>query len=133
MLPVWGDGCDRSQEVEDRLEEALHLARELLPTMYDLPSETVGESGLPDSFHPVQARLLSETCLPPRYPEGNFFMATDLYWLRWYGAGEWVPTWAERADRASAQADEAARRADAATQRADKLAALRLIKPDELL
>ena len=40
MLPEWGDWCDRFQGAEDRSEEALRLARELLPTMYDLPSES---------------------------------------------------------------------------------------------
>ena len=32
--------------------------REMLPTMYDLPSEEVGESGLPDEFHVFQSQLL---------------------------------------------------------------------------
>lgn len=32
---------------------------ETMPTMYDLPSELVGESGLPDEFHCIQADLLS--------------------------------------------------------------------------
>ena len=35
---------------------------ETMPTMYDLPSELIGESGLPDEFHCIQADLLSETC-----------------------------------------------------------------------
>jgi hypothetical protein len=28
--------------------------RETLPTMYDLPSESVGEPGLPDEYHDLQ-------------------------------------------------------------------------------
>ncbi|MGK7888886.1 MAG: Uma2 family endonuclease [Leptolyngbyaceae cyanobacterium] len=39
-----------------------------LPTMYDLPSEEVGEPGLPDEFHRMQAELLRETCQSPCYP-----------------------------------------------------------------
>ncbi len=38
-----------------------------MPTIYDLPSELVGESGLPDEFHRIQADLLSETCQPLTY------------------------------------------------------------------
>jgi hypothetical protein len=41
---------------------------ETMPTMYDLPSELVGESGLPDEFHCLQATLLSETCQPINCP-----------------------------------------------------------------
>jgi hypothetical protein len=36
-------------------------ARETLPTMYDLPSEEIGDAGLPDEFHVHQAILLDET------------------------------------------------------------------------
>ncbi|MFM7577511.1 MAG: Uma2 family endonuclease, partial [Microcystaceae cyanobacterium] len=32
--------------------------RQALPTMYDLPSEAVGEPGVPDEFHLLQPRLL---------------------------------------------------------------------------
>jgi Uma2 family endonuclease len=49
-----------------------------LPTMYDLPSEEVGDSGLPDQFHYLQAVLLSETCRPPTYPQDRFLTAIDL-------------------------------------------------------
>ncbi|MEM9216953.1 MAG: Uma2 family endonuclease [Cyanobacteria bacterium P01_F01_bin.150] len=38
-----------------------------LPTMYDLPSEEIGEPGLPDEFHRMQAELLRETCQSPLY------------------------------------------------------------------
>lgn len=41
--------------------------QETMPTMYDLPSKLVGESGLPDEFHRIQADLLSETCQPLTY------------------------------------------------------------------
>jgi Uma2 family endonuclease len=43
----------------------------ILPTMYDLPSEEVGEPGLPDEFHRMQAELLRETCRSPRYGPDN--------------------------------------------------------------
>ncbi|MGA1475296.1 MAG: Uma2 family endonuclease, partial [Prochlorothrix sp.] len=49
-----------------------------LPTMYDLPSEEVGEPGLPDEFHRFQAELLTETCRSPRYPGDRCFTAADL-------------------------------------------------------
>ena len=34
------------------------LPREQLPTMYDLPSEEIGDAGLPDQYHLWQAELL---------------------------------------------------------------------------
>jgi Uma2 family endonuclease len=46
--------------------------------MYDLPSEEVGDSGLPDQFHFLQAELLSETCRPPTYPQERILTAIDL-------------------------------------------------------
>ncbi|NEP47130.1 MAG: Uma2 family endonuclease, partial [Okeania sp. SIO2H7] len=62
-----------------------------LPTMYDLPSEAVGEPGLPDEFHRMQAELLRETCRSPQYSGGpssleegsdgvsrSLFIASDL-------------------------------------------------------
>jgi Uma2 family endonuclease len=49
-----------------------------LPTMYDLPSEEVGDAGLPDQFHFLQAELLSETCRPPAYPQERLLTAIDL-------------------------------------------------------
>ncbi|MEM9214200.1 MAG: Uma2 family endonuclease [Cyanobacteria bacterium P01_F01_bin.150] len=39
-----------------------------LPTMYELPSEEIGEPGLPDEFHRMQAELLRQTCQSPLYP-----------------------------------------------------------------
>lgn len=52
--------------------------QETMPTMYDLPSELVGESGLPDEFHRLQADLLSETCQPLAYPSEEILLASDL-------------------------------------------------------
>ncbi|MDJ1178434.1 Uma2 family endonuclease [Roseofilum sp. BLCC_M91] len=52
--------------------------REDLPTMYELPSEEVGEAGLPDQYHPIQAQLLEETFQPATYPREQIFSAMDL-------------------------------------------------------
>jgi Uma2 family endonuclease len=66
-----------------------------LPTMYDLPSEIVGEPGLPDEFHLIQSDLLRLTFKPPDYPEEQFFSACDLnlyYDLnhpQWYKRPDW--------------------------------------------
>lgn len=49
-----------------------------LPTMYDLPSEEVGQLGMPDLFHEWQARLLSETFQPPDFEREEIFTASDL-------------------------------------------------------
>jgi len=49
-----------------------------LPTMYDLPSEEVGEPGLPDQFHPVQAELLRLTFVPGNYDRDRVFSAMDM-------------------------------------------------------
>jgi len=68
---------------------------ETLPTMYDLPSELVGESGLPDEFHRIQADHLSETCQPPNLQPDQVFTASDLnlyYDHRhpsWYKRPDW--------------------------------------------
>ena len=43
------------------------VPREQLPTMYDLPSEEIGDAGLPDQYHLWQAELLAQTFLPPNY------------------------------------------------------------------
>ncbi|KYC39081.1 hypothetical protein WA1_34410 [Scytonema hofmannii PCC 7110] len=69
--------------------------QKILPTMYDLPSELVGETGLPDEFHIFQPRLLSETCQPRNFPSEEILLATDLnlyYDLRnplWYKRPDW--------------------------------------------
>jgi len=55
-----------------------HPRQKTLPTMYDLPSEEVGEPGLPDQFHPVQAELLRLTFAPRTYDRDRVFSAMDL-------------------------------------------------------
>ena len=66
-----------------------------LPTMYDLPSESPEEPGLPDRFHQLQPDLLSRTCQPPDYPRQNYLMAEDLnlYYdikqTNWYKRPDW--------------------------------------------
>ncbi len=63
--------------------------------MYDLPSEEVGDPGLPDEFHSLQAALLSETCRSPLYVSDRLFTACDLNlyydWRnpRWYKRPDW--------------------------------------------
>jgi Uma2 family endonuclease len=49
-----------------------------LPTMYDLPSEAVGEPGLPDEYHLWQAALCSATFRPPEYSSDKILVACDL-------------------------------------------------------
>jgi Uma2 family endonuclease len=61
----------------DQSNSSQHPKR-LLPTMYDLPSEVVGEPGLPDEYHLWQAELLSQTFRPPRYVPDQYFVAIDL-------------------------------------------------------
>ena len=69
--------------------------QEVLPTMYDLPSEDPEEPGLPDEFHEFQPQLLRETFRPPDYPQNTFFIGTDinLYYdlrhLLWYKRPDW--------------------------------------------
>ena len=66
-----------------------------LPTMYDLPSESLEEPGLPDRFHQLQPDLLSKTCQPPDYPQQNYLMAQELnlYYdikhTNWYKRPDW--------------------------------------------
>jgi Uma2 family endonuclease len=52
--------------------------RETLPTMYDLPSESPEEPGLPDEFHDLQPQLLSRTLRLSDYSRDNCFTASDL-------------------------------------------------------
>ncbi len=52
--------------------------KEVLPTMYDLPDEEVGQPGMPDMFHIWQPRLLDETFRPPNYEPEEIFTASDL-------------------------------------------------------
>jgi Uma2 family endonuclease len=69
--------------------------KDVLPTMYDLPSEDPEEPGLPDQFHLLQPRLLDETFRPPNYPSDQIFVASDLnlyYDTRhplWYKRPDW--------------------------------------------
>jgi Uma2 family endonuclease len=70
-------------------------AQHTLPTMYDLPSESAEESGLPDEFHDLQPQLLSATFRPLNYVRGDFFTGTDLnlYYdsdhTQWYKRPDW--------------------------------------------
>ena len=65
------------------------------PTMYDLPSESPSDPGLPDEFHIYQPQLLIQTCRPVTYLPQQVFMATDmnLYYdlehLKWYKRPDW--------------------------------------------
>ncbi len=69
--------------------------QESMPTMYDLPSELIGESGLPDEFHCIQADLLSETCQPHNYDPEETLLASDLNLYydprhpQWYKRPDW--------------------------------------------
>lgn len=96
--------------------------KNVLPTMYDLPSEDPEEPGLPDEFHLLQPELLRQTFRPPTHPEDEVFVASDLnvYYdtehPQWYKRPDWfavlgVPrlyrqvdlrlsyvTWQERSD-----------------------------------
>ncbi|KAF0247196.1 MAG: hypothetical protein FD167_3400, partial [bacterium] len=69
--------------------------REMLPSMYDLPSEEVGESGLPDEFHVFQSQLLREVFQPLNYSPEEVFVGTDinLYFdikhPGWYKRPDW--------------------------------------------
>lgn len=70
-------------------------ARETLPTMYDLPSEEIGDPGMPDEYHVHQATLLNETFCPPAVSPDEVFSAMDmnLYYdvhhPLWYKRPDW--------------------------------------------
>ncbi|NJL92173.1 MAG: Uma2 family endonuclease [Coleofasciculaceae cyanobacterium SM2_1_6] len=72
------------------------IAQKKHPTMYDLPSEYVGDAGMPDEFHPVQSFFLSTTFQTPRYSAEEIFTATDinLYYTLdhplWYKRPDWM-------------------------------------------
>ncbi|MEM9216575.1 MAG: Uma2 family endonuclease [Cyanobacteria bacterium P01_F01_bin.150] len=55
-------------EATSMYDFASPLHQQRLPTMYELPSEEIGEPGLPDEFHRMQAELLRQTCQSPLYP-----------------------------------------------------------------
>ncbi len=69
--------------------------KEILPTMYDLPSETLEDQGLPDEFHLLQPELLRVTFLPPDYVQDQVFVASDLNLYydprhpQWYKRPDW--------------------------------------------
>ena len=75
-------------------EDPPRSPRETLPTMYDLPSEEIGESGLPDEFHVFQSQLLRETFQTQEYSIDEVFIGTDinLYYdvtTNWYKRPDW--------------------------------------------
>ena len=69
--------------------------KNVLPTMYDLPSEHPEDSGLPDLFHLWQSRGLEYTFKPGNYPLDRVFVASDLnlYFdvdhTQWYKRPDW--------------------------------------------
>lgn len=69
--------------------------KEVLPTMYDLPSEDLEEPGLPDEFHDLQPELLRLTFRPPNYAADQVFIASDLNLYydprhpNWYKRPDW--------------------------------------------
>ena len=69
--------------------------RETLPTMYDLPSESIGEPGLPDEYHDLQPQLLSRTLAIADYGRDRWFAASDLnlyydvHHPLWYKRPDW--------------------------------------------
>ncbi|MEG4589472.1 Uma2 family endonuclease [Microcoleus sp. MOSTC5] len=69
--------------------------KNVLPTMYDLPSEHPEDSGLPDLFHLWQSRGLEYTFKPSNYPSDRVFIASDLnlYFdvnhTQWYKRPDW--------------------------------------------
>ena len=69
--------------------------KDILPTMYDLPSEDPEEPGLPDEFHDLQPQLLSRTLSLTGYSRENCFTASDLnlyYTVRhplWHKRPDW--------------------------------------------
>ena len=69
--------------------------RETLPDMYDLPSEYLGEPGLPDEFHDLQPQLLSRTLALRHYAQDEWFTGADLnlyydvHHPLWYKRPDW--------------------------------------------
>lgn len=78
MVPITHKltGIDGAIHIEQ--EDPPRSPREVLPTMYDLPSEDPEESGLPDEFHDLQPQLLSRTLSLTSYSRDNCFTASDL-------------------------------------------------------
>jgi Uma2 family endonuclease len=65
-----------------------------LPTMFDLPSEAVGEPGLPNEFHDLQPQLLSATLQLSQYSQSEMFSVSDMN--LYYDPDH--PTWYKRPD-----------------------------------
>lgn len=65
-----------------------------LPTMFDLPSESLEESGLPDEFRDLQPQLLSRTLHLTGYRRDHYFTVSDLN--LYYDPDH--PLWYKRAD-----------------------------------
>jgi Putative restriction endonuclease len=69
--------------------------KNVLPTMYDLPSEHPEDSGLPDLFHLWQSRGLEYTFIPGNHPLDRVFVASDLNLYfdvnhpQWYKRPDW--------------------------------------------
>ena len=80
---------------QSELEYRCHALRPDLPTMYDLPSESLEEPGLPDEFHDLQPQLLSRTLQLTGYRRDNYFTVSDLniYYdpdhKLWYKRADW--------------------------------------------
>jgi Uma2 family endonuclease len=70
------------------------IARQPLPSMYDLPSEEIGDAGMPDEYHVHQATLLAETFRPPAFRPDEYFSAVDMN--LYYDPRH--PTWYKRPD-----------------------------------
>ncbi|NJK61674.1 MAG: Uma2 family endonuclease [Synechococcaceae cyanobacterium SM2_3_1] len=68
--------------------------REVLPSMYDLPSEFPEEPGLPDEYHDLQPQLLSRTLSLTDYSRDSWFTGSDLN--LYYDARH--PLWHKRPD-----------------------------------
>lgn len=86
----------RLPDLPSPCQEALGDANpELLPTMYDLPSEDPEEPGLPDEFHDLQPHLLSATVRLNGYSPSEIFTGTDMnvYYdirhPRWHKRPDW--------------------------------------------
>lgn len=71
MVPIW------RKPILEQVDPP-RSPRETLPTMYDLPSESPEEPGLPDEFHDLQPQLLSRTLRLSAYTRDHCFTASDL-------------------------------------------------------
>jgi Uma2 family endonuclease len=68
---------------------------DVLPTMYDLPSDYPEEPGLPDEFHGLQPQLLSRTLQLSAYTQDEIFSVLDMslhydaQHPQWYKRPDW--------------------------------------------